>query len=97
MFLGHQLQLGIEFRKVFEAIRVEVGQRGAVTKENIATQTVLPVLRQVVPPVAKGFLLVDFGGVDARNLKAVVIVAAELFHSFCKGYQIDACSSAGRT
>ena len=40
---------------------------------DVATQTFLPVGRKTVPPVAKGFLLVDFSGVDAGDLEAVVL------------------------
>ena len=64
---------GIGSHEVGGANHSDAFHGDAVVKHDVAAKTALPVHRQAVPPVAECFFLVDFGGIDTRNLDAVVL------------------------
>ena len=71
--MGDEFQFGVQFGEIVEATDVVFRHGNAAVEQNIAAKTVFPVLRKAVPPVAKRLTLIDFSGIDAGNLDAVVL------------------------
>ena len=64
---------GIRCHEVHSTNHPDAFHGNAIVKLDAAAKASFPIHRQAVPPIAASFFFVDFGGVDTRNLNAIVL------------------------